>query len=503
VGAKSPLTYGVKEANSGGQPGGHLARLGILAVIIEDLGSSEWRQLEISPEGAKLATTQVAGLDSYAAVEKLREEFGPECSFIVIGRAGEARLAAATIAMTDLDGHPTRHAGRGGLGAVMGSKGLKAIIIKPGHHQLPIARAKDFQRAAKEFREALINHPVCGHSLAEYGSAAMMGLFNEAGALPTKYFTEGQFDKFERLSGETLNALTKSRGGEGRVARSCMSGCVMRCSGVFPDSAGQKVGKWPDYETMWAFGPNADIGDLDVVARLNRLCDDIGVDTIEVGACLALLMEAGIIKYGDVQTVLKLVAEIGDGTPMGRILGSGVAVCGRVYGLWRVAEVKGQALPAFDPRSVKGQGVTFATNPQGADHTAGPSYAANILGLGGDVDPLSPEGQAELSRRAQITAAAVDTLGLCLFVSFAFFESPKALDAVVEMLSARFDWPLTRQNLEALGQKVLSLELDFNRRAGLSEATDRLPEFFSQESVGPHKAKFDVSAQDLEWTLKF
>jgi aldehyde:ferredoxin oxidoreductase len=477
--------------------------LGLLAVVLEGLGDGQWRQLEISPTGARLVPTGVAGLDSYDAVAKLRAEMGADCSFIVIGRAGENRLAASTIAMTDLDGHPTRHAGRGGLGAVMGSKGVKAIIVKPGPGEIPLARPADFKKAAKSFQEALLSHPVCGHSLAEYGSAAMMGLFNEAGALPTRYFTEGRYDDYDDLSGERLNQLTKSRGGAGRVAKGCMTGCVMRCAGVFPDRQGLRVGKWPDYETMWAFGPNADIHDLDAVARLDRLCDDIGVDTIEVGASLALLMEAGVLKYGDAQTAVKLVAEIGDGTPLGRILGSGVAVCGRVYGAWRVAEVKGQALPAFDPRSVKGQGVTFATNPQGADHTAGLSYAANILGLGGEVDPLTPVGQAELSRRTQVSAAAVDTLGLCLFVSFAFFESTKALDAVVDMLSARFDWPLTRADLDTLGQKVLTMELDFNRRAGLTEASDRLPEFFSQEPVGPHRATFDVSAEELGRTLKF
>jgi aldehyde:ferredoxin oxidoreductase len=168
-----------------------------------------------------------------------------------------------------------------------------------------------------------------------------------------------------------------------------------------------------------------------------------------------------------------------------------------------VAEVKGQALPAFDPRSVKGQGVTFATNPQGADHTAGFSYAANILALGGDVDPLSPEGQAELSRRTQISAATVDTLGLCLFVSFAFFETPEAITAVVDMLNARYGWELTKAKLDSLGQRVLALEVDFNQRAGISSASDRLPEFFRQEAVGPHRTVFDVTDNDLDRVLAF
>jgi aldehyde:ferredoxin oxidoreductase len=147
--------------------------------------------------------------------------------------------------------------------------------------------------------------------------------------------------------------------------------------------------------------------------------------------------------------------------------------------------------------------VTFATNPQGADHTAGLAYAANILGLGGVVDPLSVAGQAELSRRTQILAAAVDALGLCAFVSFAFFENPKAASAVVDMLNARFDWRLTQEDFDSLGQKVLSMETGFNRRAGLTEASDRLPEFFADEAVGPDQATFDVPAEELDRVLRF
>jgi aldehyde:ferredoxin oxidoreductase len=282
-----------------------------------------------------------------------------------------------------------------------------------------------------------------------------------------------------------------------------MTGCVMRCSGVFPDRLGKRIGKWPDYETMWAFGPNTDISDLDAVARYDQLCDDTGVDTIDVGAAVAVLMEAGELEFGDADGALAAVGQISQGTPLGRILGSGVAITGKIYGATRVAEVKGQALPAFDPRSVKGQGVTFATNPQGADHTAGFSYAANILALGGDVDPLSADGQAELSRLTQISAATVDTLGLCMFVSFAFFENPLALNKIVEMLNARYGWTMTRQDLDGLGQRVLAMEVDFNQRAGLSAASDRLPEFFRHEEVGPHQTTFDVTDADLDRVLEF
>ncbi|MDR1050409.1 MAG: aldehyde ferredoxin oxidoreductase [Deltaproteobacteria bacterium] len=505
VGAKSPLTGGVKEANSGGQPGGHLARLGIGAVVVSGRSpGEEFWQLEIGRGKARLAPSEAAGLDNYEAAGRLRERHGGQCSLVTIGRAGELRLLASSVAFTDTEGLPTRHAGRGGLGAVMGSKNLKAIIIDPtGAASVPLADKEAFRDAAGRFVRALRSHPVTGGSLAEYGSAAMMGLFNEQGALPTRNFRSGRFEGAEDLSGESLRALTEARGGQGRVAKGCMSGCVMRCSGDFPDKEGRRVGKWPDFETLWAFGPNAGIRDLDSVALYDRLCDDVGVDTIDVGGAIALLMEAGVVPPGDAAAALDLVRQIGPGTPLGRLVGSGAAITGKVYGSRRVAAVKGQAMSAFDPRAVKGQGATFATSPQGPDHTAGLAYAANLLAIGSDVDPLSREGQAELSRRSQISAAAVDTLGLCLFVSFAFFETPGALEAVADMLNARHGWSLSASDLDGLGRRVLETELDFNRRAGLSAAQDRLPEFFSSEPSESHGATFDLSDEDLRSVLDF
>jgi aldehyde:ferredoxin oxidoreductase len=478
--------------------------LGILAIIIEGIAPLEkWFQLEISAKGAKLVPSTVTGLNNYQAVTKLTETYGKKCAFITIGRAGEFRLSASSIAFTDRDGLPTRHAGRGGVGAVMGSKRLKAIIINPEDSQsLPLQDPVAFKNAANRFVQILLNHPVCGKSLATYGSAVLMGIINEAGALPTRNFTAGQFKNHEALSGEQLNKITLERGGEGKISRSCMNGCVMQCSGIFPDKDGQRIGKWPDFETMWSFGPNTGIDNLDAIARYDRLCDDIGVDTIDVGGAIALLMEANQLQFGDYETALSLVEEIGKGSPIGRVIGSGASITGRVYGLSRIAEVKGQALPAFDPRGVKGQGVTFATNPQGADHTAGFSYAANLLSIGGEVDPLSPDGQVELSRQTQISAAFVDTLGLCLFVSFAFFESPDALIAMTDMLNARYGWKISQKDLDALGKKVLNIELDFNHRAGFNESFDRLPDFFSSETIGPHHTTFDVDNQDLDKVLK-
>jgi aldehyde:ferredoxin oxidoreductase len=386
----------------------------------------------------------------------------------------------------------------------MGAKGLKAIIINPaGGSDHPLRNPADFELSAQRFAEALRNDPVCGQGLGQYGTAVMVNLLHEAGALPTRNFTVGRFDGHEAVSGESLNRITLQRGGEGVVARGCMTGCIMQCSGIFPDQNGKFISKWPEYETICAFGPNLGISDLDIIARCDQICDDAGVDTIDVGGALALLMEAGILPHGDAEAVLKLLEEIGAGTTMGRVLGCGTGVTGKVFGLRRVPVVKGQSLPAYDPRSAKGQGVTYATTPMGADHTAGYAITANILNIGDPVDPLSRQGQVELSRKMQISAATVDSIGLCLFVAFSVLENPEAMNAVVDMLNAKFGLTLPLQEVVNLGKKVLETEMDFNRRAGFTEADNRLPDFFSDEAVLPHAAKFDISAQELDSVLKW
>ena len=500
VGCKSPLTEGIKESNAGGQPGGHLARLGILAVIVEDMAKEgEWWQLEVSKDHAKLIPAEVAGLNNFEAVAKLVEKYGKDCSYITIGRGGEYKLTAASIAFTDRELRPMRHAGRGGVGAVMGSKGLKAIVVNPeGGKSQPLADEKAFREASKRFATALSEHPITSKGLAEYGTAVLVNILHEAGGLPTANFTVGQFDKHEAVSGELLNQLTKERGGEGIVAHGCMSGCMIRCSGILPDKKGKFQSKWPEYETLWCFGPHSGIGDLDAISKYDYMCDDIGVDTIDVGVAVGVAMAGGAIPYGDTKAVLDVMNGISEGSPMGRIIGCGAATTGRVFGVRRVPAVKGQSLPAYDPRAVKGQGVTYATSPMGADHTAGYAVTANILNCGGSVDPLKKEGQIELSRNLQVATASVDSVGLCLFTAFAILDVPDALPAIVDMLNAKFGWKLTGDDVVSLGQRILSTEIDFNRRAGITQAADVLPDFFTDEKLPPHNTTFDITHEELK-----
>ena len=504
VGAKSPLTGGIKEANSGGQAGGYLARLGIAAVVVEGLAQeNKLYKLLISKEKCELSPAdELRGLGNYDTVDKLKGEFGDKVGFVSIGQAGEWKLVAASVAFTDMEIRPTRHAGRGGLGAVMGSKGLKAIIIDPSGGELsPIADKEAFRKAAKRFAKALTEHPVTSQGLPTYGTDVLINIINEAGGLPTRNFSSGRFEGAEKVSGETLNQITVER--KGNPTHGCMAGCIIRCSGIYLDKNGQYLTKWPEYETVWAWGPNCEIDDLDAIARIDRACDDIGLDTIETGNSVAVAMEAGIKEFGDAAGAEELMAEIGKGSPLGRILGSGAAVVGKTFGVRRVPVVKNQAMPAYDPRAVKGIGVTYATSPMGADHTAGYAIATNIMKIGGDVDPLKPDGQVQLSRDLQVSTAAIDTAGLCLFVAFPVLDIPDAFDAIVDMINAKYGLSLTGDDIASLGQRVLDMEREFNRRAGFTSADDRLPEFFKLEKLPPHNEVFDVSDEDLDSAFQF
>jgi aldehyde:ferredoxin oxidoreductase len=212
-------------------------------------------------------------------------------------------------------------------------------------------------------------------------------------------------------------------------------------------------------------------------------------------------MHAGIKPFGDAAGAIELIHEIGKGTPRGRILGNGAAVTGQVYGVSHVPVVKRQGLPAYDPRAVKGIGVTYATSPMGADHTAGYAVATNILKVGGFVDPLQAEGQVELSRNLQIATAAVDAAGLCVFVAFAVLDIPSGLEAIPKMLNAQYGWNLSLDDVTEYGKQILREELSFNKAAGFTPAHDRLPEFFVSEPLSPHNVVFDVPADELDQVL--
>jgi aldehyde:ferredoxin oxidoreductase len=505
IGAKSPLTGGIKESNAGGTAAQKLAKLGIAAIIVRGKApeGTIWK-LVIDKDSAELVPAdELAGVDNYKTVAKLTKAHGDKASYITIGSAGERMMLAASIAVTDLENRPTRHAGRGGLGAVMGSKGLKAIVLDDkGAGAVPIAKKEAFKKAARKFAKALKEHPVTGEGLPTYGTNVLTSIVNEAGGLPTRNFSAGKFEDVSKVSGEMQREIILKR--DGIATHACHAGCVIRCSRVYHGKNKKYLTKGPEYETIWANGPNLGISDLDVIARLDRLYDDIGVDTIELGVALGVYMESGEMEFGDAKGAVRLIREeVGKGTALGRILGAGAAATGQAFGVERVPVVKRQALPAYDPRAIKGIGVTYATSPMGADHTAGYSITANVLNVGGKVNPLKTKGQVELSRNLQIATAAIDSAGLCLFVAFAVLDDPAAFEAIYEMLSAQYGLELGPDDISALGKTVLLTELAFNKEAGFTAADDRLPMFFETEKLPPHDTVFDVPHEDLDAVFDF
>lgn len=499
VGCKSPLTGGIKEANAGGQGAQVLARLGYAAIVLEgERQGDDLYVLRVSPTGVRVEKdNSLKMFTNYQLMDTFQGEYQKNGAMLSIGPAGEMRLANSTVAVTDPEGRPTRHAGRGGVGAVMGSKGIKAILVDgTGTKNRAPKDPEGFKKANKLFGEGLKKHPVTGEGLPAYGTNVLTNIINEAGAYPTYNFKTGQFAGAEKISGETQAELESQRGGN--PTHGCHRGCVMRCSGVFVDKDGNYLTKQPEYETVWAHGGNCAISDLDQIAQLDRLDDDFGLDTIEMGATIGVAMEAGLLEFGDGERAIELVKEVGKGTPLGRILGSGAAVAAKTFGMEKAPVVKGQALPAYDPRAVKGIGVTYATSPMGGDHTAGYAVATNIMKVGGDVDPLKPEGQVELSRNLQIATAAVDSTGMCLFIAFAILDQSETFQALIDLLNTFYGLELTADDVTELGKKVLKTERDFNTKAGFTAQDDRLPRYFKRESLDPHAVVFDIPDAELD-----
>ncbi len=488
IGGKSPLTQGVKESNAGGRTGYHLASLGIKALILEDRPTQAgWWVLHLSREGVRFdPADDLAGLGVYAAAPALLERYGDSVAIALIGPGGEMGLASAGIQNIDKDRTPSRISARGGLGAVMGAKGLKAIVIEEGE-QPPVARPEAWKAARKAYHRSLLAHPQT-KIYADFGTAAMTNMCNSFGGLPTRNFSRGQFEQAERISGEAMRELILARDGEGETTHACMAGCSIRCSNVFPDATGEAVVSPVEYETIGLMGSNLEIDSLDTIARMNWQVNDLGLDTIEVGAALGVAAEAGLMAFGDGERALALLQEIREGTPLGRLLGNGAAVTGRVLGVERVPAVKGQAISAYDPRAIKGTGVTYATSPQGADHTAGLTIRAPI-------DHLDPAGQVAVSRKAQISMAGYDTLGACIFAGFGFAAAP---ETIRDLLNARYGWEVGADILTQLGRETLRLEREFNRRAGFTAADDRLPEWMTRTPLPPHGTVFDVSPVEMD-----
>lgn len=495
AGGKSPLTGGIKEANSGGTAAQKLGRLGLAAIVIE--GIQQKGNLSVIYVGkgeAKLEeANDLKGTGNYATTERLRAKYGSHVGIISIGQAGEMLMSAASLAITDKDGIPCRHAARGGLGAVMGSKGIKAIVIDDNKVPKIVSPADPelFKRTAKAFSQTIKDQPRVKNVLPVFGTAIVIGIANEAGTLPTRNFSKGQFEGANHIDGKALAKLIDSRGG--KRGHACYQGCLIRCSNVLPDSNGNHLTSSLEYETLAMFGSNCGIDDLDTIATLDRMCDDYGLDTIETGNAMGVAMEAGLLSFGDRRRAIEILEEVAKGTHLGRVLGQGSLITGKVFGVRRIPVIKGQGLPAWDPRRTVATGVTMITSPQGADHTAG-----RLPGVS-ELDRMKPGEIVPLSRELQIEVCVIDSIGLCFFADTA----PETFEYLAQLVSALYGSESKVEDLMEMGRKILKTERKFNTAAGFSAIDDRLPEFMLSEPLLPTNSTFTVSDDEIDEMFNF
>ncbi|MBW1820011.1 MAG: aldehyde ferredoxin oxidoreductase [Deltaproteobacteria bacterium] len=501
IGAKSPLTGGIKESNVGGVVADALGKLGITAIIVEGQapeGDLSLLKVDENGDAELLPAQDYKGMRTYATVEKMQAAFGKDNSVTCIGPAGEYRLGVASVQTSDVDDRPCRAAGRGGMGAVMGAKGLKAIVVaRGGKSPDALADPAAFREAIKGFVKAVKENPFSGQMLPALGTAAVVAIANSMGGFPSYNATKGVLEGFENISGEKMAEVIKQRGGQ--TTHMGCAGCMIHCSNVFVDKDGKYVTSSLEYETLWSFGGMLGITDLDTCARCDFLCDDIGLDTMGAGVALGVAMDAGYKSFGDNQAALDMLEEIGRGSEIGLVLGNGCVAVGKHFNHERVPAVKGQSIAAYDPRALQGNGITYATSPMGADHTAG-----NLIGeyLGGALNPLGKEGQVEASRNAQIAMAMVDNAGICLLASFALAD-PAGGEAFLKIINAKLGTQMGPDDGPAQAVGILQAELEFNRKAGLTKEDDRLPKMFYDEPLPPHNKVFLFSGEELDETLKF
>ena len=484
VGAKSPLTLGIKEANSGGPAGQILDRLGIRAIVVEGAPQNQrlYCLLISKDQTAFVPADEYRGLKNYELVDKLRGKYGERSAVLSTGIAGERKYKGASVSFTDIFGDPSRNAARGGLGAVMGSKGLKAIIIDPAKAgQVEIAHPEEFRQIVKSWVYTL-QHDVSCSLFSRFGTPFAISNSASHGTLPANNYRSGRPDNFIAVSGNRIQKILFERGGK---MHGCMPGCVVQCSIIYPDKDGQRLCAAYEYETIAMLGTNLGITDPDAIARLKFMCDDLGVDAVETGSSLGLAADAGKMIMGDWESAARLLEEIEKETDLGLALGNGVVATAQFLHINRVPAFKGQALPAHDPRSVKGTGVTYFSSPMGADHTAGLTYRL----------PKNKDKQAENSLKSQIQAATCDAFGYCL-------NSVPGRGSIyqffADLMNARYALRLTPEDIMETGKQTLRDQLAFNEKAEFSKRDAKMPAFVREEILTPTGQVFDIDEAEIK-----
>jgi aldehyde:ferredoxin oxidoreductase len=510
VGAKSPLTGGIKESNAGSSWGRDLARMQIRALVVEGKpadkkmfhgASVTWDVAAGKPKVEFFDANEYTKKDLYKVFPKMYRRFGKNISVAGCGMVGEHGYGNAGVVFNDLAKRPSRYSGRGGLGSVMASKSLKFIVLNTkGAPGVEIADKALFEEGRKKVLEALQTHDITKPkgALNTYGTAVLINILNEAGGLPTRNFSSGRFEGAAKIAGEAIFEGNKQRVGKEVYNHACSPGCTIQCSNTWYNVDGTERTSCVEYESDWALGANCGIDNLDDIATMIQLCNGYGLDTIETGATIAVAMEAGVIPFGDGKGAIKLIQEMGKGSHLGRTLGGGTGFTGKAYGVVRVPAVKEQGMPAYEPRAVKGIGITYATSTMGADHTAGYTIAPEILGVSGKQDPLTPEGKAALSRAFQAATAFIDSTGHCLFIAFAILDIATGFQGVIDECNGVLGTHWTAADATAYGTEILKKERAFNEAAGLGKEADRIPEFMKIEQLPPHNHVFDVPEKALD-----
>ncbi|MCH4886457.1 aldehyde ferredoxin oxidoreductase [Acidaminobacter sp. JC074] len=480
IGAKSPMTQTIKEANSGGTYAEFLSEHGIKMIDIK--GVSEKLELIYIDEKGQVNFIDAAdykGLNNYEVCAKLTEYFGQDISIMTIGSAGEKAYRSSAIMFSEFGSNePVRSAARGGLGSVMGSKNIKAIVLKRAKVKAntPYVDETLFDSARKELAKIVLSN-ASAKARSKFGTLGGLDTFAAIGSLPVRNFRGESDERTALVNGPSLYENLMKHGGKAGLP--CQRGCVVRCSNRYHGSDGAYITSGLQYETVGLLGPNCDIYDLDAIAKISRVCDDIGVDTIEIGCGLGVLMEAGIVPWGDIDITMSLMEEMKEGINTGRILGDGADAVGKHFKVSRVPVARGQAFPAYDPRATKGTGVSYATSAMGADHTAGIT-----LGLPGD-SPI------EQSINSQISLAFVDNT-FCLFTAGAFLSHPEGPGHLANLFKGRYGLDLDFNGMMGIGLATLYYENEFTRNTGYDDTSDSLPQFLYDEISPVSKEKFDV-----------
>jgi aldehyde:ferredoxin oxidoreductase len=480
---KSPLTKGIFYSNSGGFFAPVMKKCGFDGILIEGSLNQPGYILINGEEGAIIKdASSFWGLDTDQTLRKLKEVEGDKIRVLSIGPAGENLVKIAAI-MNDAD----RAFGRGGVGAVMGSKKLKAIVVKGGSKKTEVNDPELLKKFVKVAMDKIKVVPITRISLPKMGTAALVNVINTLGMLPINNFQKGYDERATQVSGEAIEKqlLQKDEG--------CFA-CPIRCGRM--TKAGDMEGKGPEYESVWALGPNLGIYDLITITQANYLCNKLGIDTISCGgsiACGMELQEKGLIqdndlKFGNRAVLKKIVEKIAKKEGIGAELSEGSSNLANKYGAPESAiHVKGLELPAYDPRGAVGHALGYATSTRGGCHLTGYLASLEIFAAPKKIDRFTIAGKPDLLALKQNQKATEDSLVICAFAGWAL-----GLDYYARLLKAITGIEYDVMALTKIGERIYNLERLFNLREGIGKEDDNLPPRFLNEPLKEGFSKDNV-----------